>query len=366
MASVESPEISVVIPCLNEEDAVGAVVDQAWEGIRRSGRSGEVIVVDNASTDRSAEVAAEHGAIVVREERPGYGSAYLAGLAEARGAFIVMGDADETYPLRELAPFVDRLAAGRRPRDGLALRGHDPRGGDAVAQPARRQPDPDRAPQRPLRREDLRRALRDARGPARRARDARPPLDRDGVRLGDGLQGVPARAPRERDPDRLLPAGRRVEAEPLRRRLAAREVHAPLQPELALLRPRARAAPPGRDRRDRARGGPGDAPRSHLADPHALRLHRRDPARARRSSSSGSSPAPSRPRTSARPTRLVELGARTPERRARPRRRRSPPARGIRDRDGDLRRAGRSTASARSHTSTRRRSASRSSRSAPR
>ena len=106
------PEISVVIPCLNEEDAVGAVVDQAWEGIRRSGRPGEVIVVDNASTDRSAEVAAEHGAIVVREERPGYGSAYLAGLAHARGDFIVMGDADETYPLRELAPFVDRLAAG--------------------------------------------------------------------------------------------------------------------------------------------------------------------------------------------------------------------------------------------------------------
>ena len=101
-----------MIPCLNEESAVGAVVDQAWEGIRRSGRPGEVIVVDNASTDRSAEVAAEHGATVVREERPGYGSAYLAGLAEAQGEFVVMGDADETYPLRELAPFVERLAAG--------------------------------------------------------------------------------------------------------------------------------------------------------------------------------------------------------------------------------------------------------------
>jgi hypothetical protein len=107
-----TPEISVVIPCLNEEDAVGAVVDQAWEGIEAAGRTGEVIVVDNASTDDSARVAGEHGATVVREERPGYGSAYLAGLAVARGEFIVMGDADETYPLRELAPFVDRLAAG--------------------------------------------------------------------------------------------------------------------------------------------------------------------------------------------------------------------------------------------------------------
>ena len=106
------PEISVVIPCLNEEAAVGSVVDQAWEGIRLSGRSGEVIVVDNASTDRSADVAADHGATVVREERPGYGSAYLAGLGHARGEFIVMGDADETYPLRDLGPFVDRLAGG--------------------------------------------------------------------------------------------------------------------------------------------------------------------------------------------------------------------------------------------------------------
>ena len=65
------PQISVVIPCLNEEEAVGKVVDQALEGIRRSGRSGEVVVVDNASTDRSAEVATAHGAIVVSEPRRG-------------------------------------------------------------------------------------------------------------------------------------------------------------------------------------------------------------------------------------------------------------------------------------------------------
>jgi glycosyltransferase involved in cell wall biosynthesis len=105
-------EISVVIPCLNEEGAVGAVVDQAWQGIEASGRTGEVIVVDNGSTDRSAEIAAARGATVVTEPRRGYGSAYLAGLAQARGSYIVMGDADETYPLQELARFVDALDSG--------------------------------------------------------------------------------------------------------------------------------------------------------------------------------------------------------------------------------------------------------------
>ena len=106
------PEITVVIPCLNEEEAVGKVVDQALEGIRRSGRTGEVVVVDNGSTDRSAEVAAAHGARVVTEPRRGYGSAYLTGLEDARGKYLVMGDADETYPLQELGPFVDRLEQG--------------------------------------------------------------------------------------------------------------------------------------------------------------------------------------------------------------------------------------------------------------
>jgi hypothetical protein len=106
------PQITVVIPCLNEEEAVGNVVDQALEGIRRSGRTGEVVVVDNGSTDRSAEVAAAHGARVVTELRRGYGSAYLTGLEAARGEYVVMGDADETYPLQELGPFVDRLEQG--------------------------------------------------------------------------------------------------------------------------------------------------------------------------------------------------------------------------------------------------------------
>ena len=105
-------KVSVVLPCLNEERAVGSAVDEAWQGIKASGDNGEVIVVDNGSTDRSAEIAEGHGAIVVHEPERGYGRAYLTGLAHASGDYVVMGDADGTYPLRELGKFVDSLEHG--------------------------------------------------------------------------------------------------------------------------------------------------------------------------------------------------------------------------------------------------------------
>jgi hypothetical protein len=118
MASVASiprvgrPQISVVLPCLDEERAVGAVVDEAFVGIARTGLAGEVIVVDNGSTDRSAQIAAAHGAVVVHENRRGYGSAYLAGLAAVRGDYIVLADADGTYDLTKLGEVVDPLRHG--------------------------------------------------------------------------------------------------------------------------------------------------------------------------------------------------------------------------------------------------------------
>ena len=113
MASPGEIEISVVIPCLNEERSIAEVVTWGWEGIAGTGRPGEVIVVDNGSTDRSAELAREAGARVVHEPRPGYGSAYLRGLAEARGRYVFMADGDGTYDLREMRPFLEQLDAGK-------------------------------------------------------------------------------------------------------------------------------------------------------------------------------------------------------------------------------------------------------------
>src|SRR5690349_1491616 len=109
---LEAPQISVVLPCLNEEEVVGRVVDQAWAGIERSGRPGEALVVDNGSTDESAAIAADHGATVILEPRRGYGRAYLTGLAHARGDYVVMADADGTYPIGELGKFVALLEEG--------------------------------------------------------------------------------------------------------------------------------------------------------------------------------------------------------------------------------------------------------------
>lgn len=104
--------VSVVIPCLNEEENIEACVRTALEVLRREGIPGEVVVADNGSEDRSAELATAAGARVVDEPRRGYGSAYLAGFAAARGKYIVMGDADLTYDFNEIPTFVKHLDDG--------------------------------------------------------------------------------------------------------------------------------------------------------------------------------------------------------------------------------------------------------------
>jgi glycosyltransferase involved in cell wall biosynthesis len=104
--------VSVVIPCLNEEDNIERCVKRALDVMAEHEIPGEVVVADNASEDRSAELAEAAGARVVSEPRRGYGSAYLAGFKAARDRYIVMADADLTYDFAEIPRFVEHLDAG--------------------------------------------------------------------------------------------------------------------------------------------------------------------------------------------------------------------------------------------------------------
>lgn len=104
--------VSVVMPCLNEEETIGPCVKKALEGIRKTGLPGEVIVSDNGSTDRSIEIATELGARVIHAPERGYGNAYRAGFEAARGKYIVMGDSDDTYDFTQLDLFVEKLRNG--------------------------------------------------------------------------------------------------------------------------------------------------------------------------------------------------------------------------------------------------------------
>jgi hypothetical protein len=110
--TASAPELSVVVPCRNEAGTIAGVVREALLAMEACGYAGEVVVVDNASTDGSAEAAAAAGARVVRQPIRGYGAACLAGLAEARGGLLVLVDGDGTYDLAVLHRFVEPLRAG--------------------------------------------------------------------------------------------------------------------------------------------------------------------------------------------------------------------------------------------------------------
>lgn len=105
-------ELSVVMPCLNEADTVATCVAKARRFLEGNGIEGEVVVADNGSRDGSPQLAAHAGARVVRAVEPGYGSALLAGIHAARGRYVIMGDADDSYDFTALQPFVDELRKG--------------------------------------------------------------------------------------------------------------------------------------------------------------------------------------------------------------------------------------------------------------
>jgi glycosyltransferase involved in cell wall biosynthesis len=121
--SAEPIELSVVMPCLNESLTVGVCVRKAVEALKQMGVRGEVIVADNGSTDGSQDLARQAGARVVHASRRGYGSALQAGIEAARGEYVVMGDADDSYDFTNLSPFLEKLRAGDELVMGNRFRG---------------------------------------------------------------------------------------------------------------------------------------------------------------------------------------------------------------------------------------------------
>jgi len=122
-AAADACDVSIILPCLNEAETVGACVAQAVQTLQRLGIRGEVVVIDNGSTDGSPQIAAQSGARVVHEAQRGYGSALMRGVEEARAPFIIMADADESYDLTDLERFVTGLRGGADLVMGTRLRG---------------------------------------------------------------------------------------------------------------------------------------------------------------------------------------------------------------------------------------------------
>jgi len=110
--SEAAPDISVVIPCLNEAKSLGPCVEKALAAFKTEGISGEVVVSDNGSTDGSIEIAETHGARVVHAAVKGYGSALRKGIEEARGKFIILGDADGSHDFGEIGSFIAKWRDG--------------------------------------------------------------------------------------------------------------------------------------------------------------------------------------------------------------------------------------------------------------
>ena len=120
--------VSVVMPCLNEEETLGTCIQKAQKTMKELDIQGEVVVADNGSTDTSVEIAEGLGARVVHQPLRGYGAAYLAGIAAAQGQYIIIGDSDDTYDFTDLERFITPLRCGSDFVIGNRLKGKILRG----------------------------------------------------------------------------------------------------------------------------------------------------------------------------------------------------------------------------------------------
>ena len=107
-----SLELSIVMPCLNEADTLANCIRNAKQGLRHAGVEGEIIIADNGSTDGSQTIAIAEGAHLVQVQERGYGHALMGGIHAARGKYVIMGDADESYDFTAIGPFLDKLREG--------------------------------------------------------------------------------------------------------------------------------------------------------------------------------------------------------------------------------------------------------------
>jgi hypothetical protein len=123
VASDAAPEVSFVLPCLDEAETLEGCLAEIAECIRRHGLDAEVVVADNGSRDGSQRIARAHGARVVDVPERGYGNALRAGFHAARGRYLVMGDADLSYDFREAHALIERLRAGDELAMGSRFRG---------------------------------------------------------------------------------------------------------------------------------------------------------------------------------------------------------------------------------------------------
>lgn len=108
----EDIEVSIVLPCLNEEDTIGICIKKIKEVFTSQGVKGEIIVVDNGSVDSSKEIARSYGVKVILEPQRGYGAAYLQGLRQVKGRYIVIADSDNTYDFYNIPFFLEKLQEG--------------------------------------------------------------------------------------------------------------------------------------------------------------------------------------------------------------------------------------------------------------
>jgi glycosyltransferase involved in cell wall biosynthesis len=120
---VADPELSIVIPALNEELTIGRFVEWCQEGLRRANVRGEVLIIDSSS-DATTEVALSKGARVLKAPKRGLGRAYIDAIPFIRGNYIVMGDADCTYDFRDLKPFLESFRSGYEYVMGSRFRGY--------------------------------------------------------------------------------------------------------------------------------------------------------------------------------------------------------------------------------------------------